>query len=333
MGYKGKKCFNNGLEDRYFFPGEEPEGFIQGSLNNGHNKGSITYHNPDTDAIIRVKPGDLIPAGFIKGNSPKAIQKQSEAAKLRGSNKNNIKNKKWYNNGITQIRIDSSKEKIPEGFIKGRLPMTEEQRLKIKKVVTGRSVSESTRQKHREFNYARIKEKGAFGLGTTRSAEFKKKQSKILSSKECQLKRYLTCKKNNSFNKSYLEEKCYQELCGIFNVNDVLRQYKDVRYPFLCDFYIKSLDLFIECNFHWTHGKHTFNPDNDLDIQELNRIKNKMIESNFYKVYYNIWTIADPKKIKTAIYNNLNYKTLYNQYDMQLLLNELKGKIVNESKN
>ena len=26
------------------------------------------------------------------------------------------------------------------------------------------------------------------------------------------------------------------------------------RYPFACDFYISSLDLFIECNYHWTHG-------------------------------------------------------------------------------
>ena len=35
---------------------------------------------------------------------------------------------------------------------------------------------------------------------------------------------------------------------------DVITQYKDDRYPFACDFYIPSLDLFIECNYHWTHG-------------------------------------------------------------------------------
>ena len=35
---------------------------------------------------------------------------------------------------------------------------------------------------------------------------------------------------------------------------DIIRQYKSDLYPFACDFYIPSLDLYIECNYHWTHG-------------------------------------------------------------------------------
>ena len=37
-------------------------------------------------------------------------------------------------------------------------------------------------------------------------------------------------------------------------LSDVITQYKDDRYPFACNFYIPSLDLFIECNYHWTYG-------------------------------------------------------------------------------
>lgn len=46
----------------------------------------------------------------------------------------------------------------------------------------------------------------------------------------------------------------YERLAVTFGPDDVVRQYRDPRYPFFCDFYVRSLDLFVECNFHWTHG-------------------------------------------------------------------------------
>ena len=61
-------------------------------------------------------------------------------------------------------------------------------------------------------------------------------------------KSYDTKKLNNSFNTSQPEEMFYDELCKIFDKEDIYRQYKEIRYPFDCDFYIKSLDLFIELN-------------------------------------------------------------------------------------
>ena len=36
--------------------------------------------------------------------------------------------------------------------------------------------------------------------------------------------------------------------------NDVIRSYSTDKYPYNCDFYIPSKDVYIECNFHWTHG-------------------------------------------------------------------------------
>ena len=81
-------------------------------------------------------------------------------------------------------------------------------------------------------------------------------------------KRNATLRKNNSYNKSKSEEKIYNLLLTKFNKSDIIRQYKSDLYPFACDFYIKSLDLYIEYNGHWTHGWYydrclgSFNKDN-----------------------------------------------------------------------
>jgi len=52
-----------------------------------------------------------------------------------------------------------------------------------------------------------------------------------------------------------MEDNYYDELIAIYGANDIIRGYRDIRYSnngykFQCDFYIKSEDLFIECNFH-----------------------------------------------------------------------------------
>ena len=65
-------------------------------------------------------------------------------------------------------------------------------------------------------------------------------------------KEYNTKKKNNSFNTSKPEDKSYAILKEYYP--DIVPQYKDNRYPFACDFYITNLYLFIECNYHQTHG-------------------------------------------------------------------------------
>ena len=63
----------------------------------------------------------------------------------------------------------------------------------------------------------------------------------------------LTKMKNNSGTKSKSEDAFYKSLKITFN--DVVRQYYDKeRYPFNCDFYIPSIDLFIEYQGHPSHG-------------------------------------------------------------------------------
>jgi hypothetical protein len=93
---------------------------------------------------------------------------------------------------------------------------------------------------------------------------------------------------------------------------DVIHSYKDdILYPFNCDFYIPSEDIWIELNFHWTHGFHRFNPNDKNDIIKLEIMKSK--HDRYYDRAINVWTNSDPLKLKTAIDNDLNYKVFYNE--------------------
>ena len=124
-------------------------------------------------------------------------------------------------------------------------------------------------------------------------------------------KQYETKRKNNSFNYSKPEEELYLELCEKYGNDNVIRNYKEERYPFRCDFYIPSEDLFIELNKHWTHGGHFFDPENPDDIKKLEEWEERAKTSKFFDYAVLNWTIRDPLKLKTAIENKLNYKVIW----------------------
>ena len=135
---------------------------------------------------------------------------------------------------------------------------------------------------------------------------------------ESLFKSYQTKKSHNSFNSSKPEESIHNLLLEKFP--DCIHIYKDKeRYPFLCDFYIPSLDLFIEINFHWTHGFHPYNPNDPEDQETVKTWEAKSKELNhkgkpkdLYKVALKVWTERDVLKQETARKNNLNYKVFYN---------------------
>ena len=87
--------------------------------------------------------------------------------------------------------------------------------------------------------------------------QVKQKISKVLQEPGVQHKRIESCRKNGTLgNHKTLVEKAVEELLvERFGSDDVKYQYFDKdRYPFHCDFYVKSLDLFIEVNGFWMHG-------------------------------------------------------------------------------
>ena len=137
----------------------------------------------------------------------------------------------------------------------------------------------------------------------------------IFAVPEVQAKQQATKRKNGTFNTSAPEERIYIKLCEKYGNDKVIRQYKDKRYPFMCDFYIKSLDLFIELNISWTHGGHPFDSKNAEDKSKLLEWQEKAKTSQYYKNAIITWTTRDINKFKAAKNNNLKYKTFYTEAD------------------
>ena len=128
-----------------------------------------------------------------------------------------------------------------------------------------------------------------------------------------QSKQQATKRKNGTFNTSMPEERIYIKLCEKYGSDHVVRQYKDPRYPFMCDFYVKNLDLFIELNVSWTHGGHPFDCESAEDKTKLLEWQEKSKTSQYYKNAITTWTARDVNKFKTAKNNKLNYKAFYTE--------------------
>lgn len=138
----------------------------------------------------------------------------------------------------------------------------------------------------------------------------KENREKLLSEKTKQ-KRYETLKRNHTFNTSKIEEIIYRELIDIYGKSDILREYKDKdRYPYRCDFYIKSLDLFIEVQGYYTHGKHPYNPNSLEDKILLQKYKDKYGENS---QSVTIWSIKDVEKRNKAKENKLRYLEIFHK--------------------
>lgn len=124
-------------------------------------------------------------------------------------------------------------------------------------------------------------------------------------SKESKIKEFETKRKSKSFNTSRHEEEVYNVLLSLFP--EVKREYRCSRYPFSCDFYVPSEDLFIELNIHWTHGEHFFDKENEEDLTTLKKWQDKAKDSKFYENAIKVWTKKDVEKRNKAIENKLNY--------------------------
>ena len=99
-----------------------------------------------------------------------------------------------------------------------------------------------------------------------------------------------------------------------YGIDDILCQYKDERYKnpknghtYHCDFYIKSLDLFIEIQAYWGHGPHPFDLNKDEDIKLLNDIREKIKRKPIYNRMLIGWTQTDVEKRCVAIQNKLKF--------------------------
>ena len=157
--------------------------------------------------------------------------------------------------------------------------------------------SEEIKQKSKQTNLKRYGVDSAMKLQITRN------------------KVYNTKKLRGKLTTSSQEEKINEMLLKKFH--DIKRQYKSKLYPFACDFYIPVLDLYIEYQGHWSHGKKLgpYNKDNIKHQNILNTWKEKAINSQQYKDAIDVWTRRDPLKRKTAKDNGLNWLEFFTLED------------------
>lgn len=245
----------------------------------------------------------------------------------------------WYTDGMKEKLIEEGKN-IPVNFKPGRLPRSEE--AKKKQSETTRKVFASwTEQRKQEWinnvkavrsNWTKNKRLEVTANMRLKGKDFEKghiprnkgkkglqvawNKGKHIGSNWNELsakKQFETRLANNNFKNhdTFPELQVYDVLKKFFAEEDIKHPYRDSRYPFNCDFYIKSLDLFIEVNSHWTHGLHPFDKNNSDDINLLNKWKEKSKTSQFYKNAIETWTVRDVKKLHYVSTNNLNYIALY----------------------
>lgn len=151
------------------------------------------------------------------------------------------------------------------------------------------------------------------------SEEYKRRYPEFLK------KTIATKNKNHSHNSSSQEERAYTVLCEKFGVDDVFRQYMSDVYPFPCDFYIKSIDTYIEMNLTWYHCGRFYNPDSRDDQEWLEELQRRRERSDCYETAINTWTRKDVKKRDTALANELNYVVFWklNMADFYEWLNQI----------
>lgn len=148
----------------------------------------------------------------------------------------------------------------------------------------------------------------------TKTEEFKKNYAANVA--EYKIKEFKTKKLNRTFNTSKAEESYYKFLVKQYGKANVVRQYSEERYPYHCDFYIRSKDLFIELNLNWTHGGHPFNTKDQADLAILAKWEKRAKKSDYYKNAIETWTIRDVAKIATAKENKLNYLIYYKESEL-----------------
>lgn len=299
MSTKGSKCWvTNGSEHKQINISE-----LQQYLNSGYHRGQLPskvdrswYTNGIEDRHFINQP---VPEGWRRGRTNCGKGTSGTV---------------WINNGIKQTLIIKGAP-LPQGYYFGQLPRSEEHNKKISLSLKGKIRSEqhckALSLSHKKQSYFDKIETTMFNKYGVRNAFQLDWVIKRSTSEETLLKKRYSKQRNKTFNSSALEDKYYNEvLLKTYAESDIIRQYStDSRYPYACDFYIKSEDLFIEINGFFTHGEHPFDVNSEEDNKLLEKLKQ---QSSWYsKATIDIWSKKDVEKLETAKRNSLNILIYY----------------------
>ena len=241
------------------------------------------------------------------------------------------KGMKYITNGISQrmIHVD---EEVPEGFHYGKLPASEETRAILSKAHKGKKLSKSSIDKMKDtfkkkygvsspsqlpgvskkisyklsskevqdkMKSTNLERYGSVGVLGNQEIKNKMRQTILdrygdenYNNKD---KEYETRKINGTLGlfETAPEKELYKLFVNEYGADDVIKQYRSKEYPFKCDFYIKSLDVYIEYNGFWTHNTHPFDCTNLNDVCTAENWERKGYHNAVYT-----WTDLDVRKRK-----------------------------------
>lgn len=141
--------------------------------------------------------------------------------------------------------------------------------------------------------------------------DFKRIQSKRMSDLKVKKQICAVRLKNHTFKSSLPEDNLYELLCMCFDKSDIERQYISEEYPFACDFYIKSRNMYIELNASWTHGCHWYDVSSNNDVCIVTEWRSK--NTAYYDNAISTWTQRDVEKRCLAEIHNLNYIVFWDE--------------------
>lgn len=264
--------------------GENPTLFgSSGFVKNMIKKYGVENYTQTSDYIIKSKQTKLKRYGDENYNN---FEKTKQTKLERYGNKD-------FNNP------EKMKETCLERYGESSYTKTKEYIIKTKQTKLERHSNENY------INVEKIKETIMKRYGVpcfTQTEEFRKRYMNSDYIKMVSSKIHNTKLKNNSYGKSVEEETIYEKLKEVFD--DVKRQYKSDLYPFPCDFYIPKLDLYIEYQGTWHHGREPFIGTND---QKEKIMLWERKNTPQYNRAIDIWTKRDVLKRTIAKDNGLNY--------------------------
>ena len=272
---------------------------------------------------IKLEEGQDIPEGFIQGWGPRGTSwnkgltaENDERVKLNGqrTKESRLKNNSYqaWNKGLT-------KETDPR--IKG-LPGVLNPMYGKHRGAWNKGLSKNTDERMKKVSQTR-KGQQAWNKGLTKETDIRmKKISELHMTEEMKSKKFKTMLEHDNLNSynSKAEKDEYKLLLQSFNPEDIISQYyNEEKYPFKCDFYIRTTDTYVEVNGNWTHGSHPFDKNKEEDIKKLNEWIEKSKTSKYYKNAIYTWTDLDVRKLNIAIQNKLNYIVIYKNKIVKLI--------------
>ena len=281
----GKKKYTNGEISKFFYPGTEPDGWVLGCTAEYREKASNGTKRAWKKESYRSKQG-------ATRNSTEYSKKISQ-----------ISSDSWKNSRQSHCKHISDALKSFYSTEDGKKIASERQ----KKIWATKAYRDKQirliRDSHR--NLYKLHPEYLVKLSNSSKRNWQDNHDERL------MMEHLSKSINNSWNSSEPEENFYSELLQKYKEDDIIRQYRDDRYPFRCDFYIKSEDRFIEIQGSWVHGDHPFDKNNPDDLERLSLMEEKAKNSAYYRNAIKTWIVIDPLKVKIASENGINISFIY----------------------